>query len=165
MKELHFEGTDLDRIASLDRVQCGFARPSIVARQLDFDQTASQACCIDRCRDIMQDMVNRSNMVFMSMCNDNPHDFIGFLTQILIVGNDVVYSEHVIAGEHDACIHDHNLVVELVGGHVLAHFPKSTQGNNLQFSVLTHTSMFILTSLQKYIYPPMAVKVIKKDPR
>src|SRR5688572_20266120 len=92
-----------------------------------------------------------TNVVFMSMRDRNPHDLISFLTQIFIVGNNIIDPEHIIFGEHDARIHNQNLVVELVGSHVLAHFPKSTQGNNLQFSVLTHTSILILTYLKKYL--------------
>src|SRR6266508_31169 len=148
VEELHFEWTNLHRIASLHRVEHSFACTTVVARQFDLDQAAGQASCVHRSGDVVQNMVNSPNMVFMSMRNYDPHYLIGFLTQIFIIGNDVINPEHIVFGKHDACIYNQNLVVEFVGGHILAHFPKPPQGNNLQFSVLTHTSIFILTSLK-----------------
>src|SRR5512138_2523911 len=87
-------------------------------------------------------MVNGANVVFMSVGDDDAHDLFSFLAQVFIIGNDVIDPEHVIAREHNTRVNDHDLVVVLIGSHVLAYFPKSTQGNDLQFSVLTHTSMF-----------------------
>ena len=89
--------------------------------------------------------MDRPNVVFMSMRDHDPHYLICFIAQIFIIGNDVIDPQHIVMREHDARIYDHNLVIELVGSHVLANFPKSTQGNDLQFSVLTHTSIFLLT--------------------
>ena len=39
-----------------------------------------------------------------------------------------------------------DLMIEFVGGHILADFPKSTQGNDLQFSLL-NPYWFIFSSL------------------
>ncbi len=79
------------------------------------------------------------------MRDHDPYHFIGLLTQIFKVGNDVVDPEHIVFGKHNARIHNQNLILELVGSHVLAHFPKPPQGNDFQFSMLTHISMIILT--------------------
>ena len=77
-------------------------------------------------------------MVFMSVRDDNAEDLIRFVAQIVVIGNDVIDPEHVVFWKHNSRIHDQDLMIEFVGGHVLADFPKSTQGNDFQFSVLIH---------------------------
>ena len=146
VEEFHVKGTDLYRVAGFHRVQHGFG--NIVARQLDFDQSSCQRGGIHRRGGNVQKMVDCSNMIFMTVGNDNANHLIGFLTQIFKIGNDVIDPEHIVFGEHDSGIHHQDLVLEFIGSHVLAHFPEPAQGNDLQFSVLTHTSIFILTWLK-----------------
>ncbi len=149
VEKFHLEGTDLHRAACFHFRERGSAQ-GIVARQLALDQAEGQRCPVNGHRNIVQNMMDRSNVILMPVCDDNPHYLILLAAQIFIIGNDVIDPEHIVAWKHHARIHDQYLMIEFIGGHVFTHFPKSTQGNNLQFSVLTHTSIF---------YPHLSLKL------
>jgi hypothetical protein len=68
-------------------------------------------------------MMDGPDVIFMSMCDDNANNFIGFAAQIFVIGNNVINPDHIVTREHHARIYDQYLVVKFVGGHVLAHFP------------------------------------------
>src|SRR5512145_1083761 len=126
VEEFHFERTNLDRIAGFHGGEHGFASSAVVPCQLDLDQAARETSCVYRDVDVVQNMVNGTNVIFMSMGDHDPHYLIGFLSQILVIGNDVINPEHIVLGKHDACIHNQDLVIDFVGSHVLAHFPEPT---------------------------------------
>ena len=78
---------------------------------------------------------------------------IGALAQVLIVGNDVIDPEHIVFGEHDARIDHDDLAFVFVRRHVLSDFPETTQGNNLQFSMLTHFDLSVSSLSSNMDFP------------
>ncbi len=102
--------------------------------------------------------MDRPNVILMPVGDDDSRHLVGSFTQILIIGDDVIDPQHVIMRKHDARVHDQNLVLILVGGHVLANFPEPTQGNDLQFSVLTQGSCSSLY-IKRLFFRQKAVKV------
>ena len=81
-------------------------------------------------------------MVFVPMRDDNPEDLVPFAAQIIVIGNDVIYPEHIVFWKHNSRIYDQDFSIEFVDGHILADFPESAQGNDFQFSVLAHLVCF-----------------------
>ncbi len=119
--------------------------------QFDFDQAAGQGRGVNWHWKIIQHMGDRADMIFMSMRYDNTENLIRLVAQIVVIGNNVIDPEHVVFGKHNSRIDDQDLMVEFVGSHVLADFPKSTQGNDFQFSVLSSLGLFYLTNLNFFI--------------
>ena len=109
--------------------------------------------------------MDRADVIFMPMCDDDADHVAGSGAQIFIIGNDVINSNHIVSGEHDAGIYHQNLVLEFIGGHVLAYFPEPPQGNNLQFSLLTHKIVFplkLLNYLSAISGKGLVIELIKK---
>ena len=71
-----------------------------------------------------------SNMVFVSVGDeDGPHPR-GTLPQIGDVGDNQVYPQHILFRELDPAVDDDDVVAALQGHHVLADFPQSAQGDH-----------------------------------
>ena len=65
--------------------------------------------------------------------NDNTTHHVPFIIQIGKIGDDKIDPQHIILGEHQAGIDNHNVVVIFEYGHIFADFPQATQGDNPQF--------------------------------
>ena len=73
VEEFHLEGTDLDHFTGLHRAQIGFVREA-VTRQFDLDQAARQGRGVDRGRDLAQQVVERADVVFMAVGEEDAAD-------------------------------------------------------------------------------------------
>ncbi len=140
--ELDLERTKLDGLPGFNRVEQGIARMTPLRVSLTSIRPRVRAVAYTGAG-----MSFRTWWIapIWSSCPcvmTNADHLIGSAAHIFIIGNDIVDPEHVVFGEHDAGVDDDDLAIEFVGGHVLSNFPKSTQGNDLQFSVLSHTNLF-----------------------
>ena len=76
MEGLHLEGSDPEGFSGLYRAQFSFAGKAITC-QFNLDQSPGQGCGVDRCRDLCQQVLDGTDMVLMSMSDDDPLDLIG----------------------------------------------------------------------------------------
>jgi len=67
-------------------------------------------------------------VVLVAVGNDDGADEIAPVAQVAPVRDDVVDSQHVRFGEHDACIDDEDVAAMFDAHHVLADFPQAAQG-------------------------------------
>ena len=129
MEGLDLERADLEGLAGLDGVQIGLAGQT-VACQFDLDQAAGQGRGIDRGRHVRQQVLDGTDMVLVTVGDDDPMHLGGMVAQILEIRDDVVHPEHVIIGEHQAGIHDQDVAVVFVGHHVLADLAQAAEGDD-----------------------------------
>ena len=78
VEEFHFEGANLHRAASLHLVERDFGC-GIVANQFALDQAKGQGCCVNGCRNILEQMMNRPNVILMPVGDDDAHHFVNFI--------------------------------------------------------------------------------------
>ena len=72
-------------------------------------------------------------MVLVAVGDDDaPHQAL-LIVQVAEIGDDQVYAQHVVFGEHDPRVHDDDVTAVFQDHHVLAHFPQSSEGDDLQF--------------------------------
>ena len=75
VEKLHLERTDLDRRAGFHGVEHSLAG-RVVARQFDLDQAHGQRRPVDRDRDLIQHMVDRADVIFVPVGDDNSHHLV-----------------------------------------------------------------------------------------
>ena len=78
MEEFDLERADLDGGASLDGAQVGFGGHA-VAGEFDFDQAEGQIRSENGSRDAAEDVVDGPDVVFVSVCDDNPGHLVAFI--------------------------------------------------------------------------------------
>ena len=98
------------------------------------DETQRETHSVNRNVQLLQQERNRSDMVLMSMCNDQPADLLIAVDQIIKVRNDFVNTEHVIIREAKSAVDNDNFILVFDGCHVLADFAKSSQRNDFDGS-------------------------------
>ena len=64
-----------------------------------------------------------------------------FIQQVIEIRDDVIDPQHIVFGEHDTGVHDHEVVPILVNDHILPNFPQASQGNDAKFLV-AHCFLF-----------------------
>src|SRR4030042_7189203 len=70
----------------------------------------SQFCRVDGRVDFMKEIGDRSNMIFMAVCNYNPFYFGSLFPDIAEVRDDIINTGHFIGGKHDATVNDDDLI-------------------------------------------------------
>ena len=69
-------------------------------------------------------------MIFVPVGNNDPHNFVTVIFEILEIRDDLVDPQDIVVGEHDPGIDDQNLIIVFVDHHVFTDFPQTTQGND-----------------------------------
>ncbi len=124
VEKIHSKRTDLAPVTRFYGFKLGSASHA-VACQFHFQQTPGKGCGINWRVNFFQNVANCSGMILMTMGDDDPFDFVTPLDQITEIWNDVVDTEHIILREHQAGIHDQNLVIVFIDHHIGAHFAQS----------------------------------------
>ena len=84
-----------------------------------------------------QHVAHRADVVLVSVRDDNAAHPVGFVEQVVEVGDDVVNAEHVVLREHDARVYNQNIAAVFTGGHILADLSQpSPRGTIFNFSFL-----------------------------
>ena len=83
---------------------------------------------VDLCQDIRQG----ADVIFVAVREHDALDAVTVLQEIGDVRDDEVDAEHVLRREHQSCVDDEDVVAEAKNRHVLADFPESAQGDDLQ---------------------------------
>ena len=128
MEELDAERSNLHFIASLNGFQVSFLQFTTSA-ELDLQETPGEGGGVDWRLDFLQDVPDRAGMIFMAVGDNDASYPVALVRQITKIGNDVVDSQHVILGEHDAGVDNQNVRAILDGHHIFADFPQTSQGN------------------------------------
>ncbi len=81
MIELHAEGTDLNAITGVDRVDLHLVEHLGVFK-FHFDQAARERRGVDRRVDLIHQMNDRAGMIFVTMGDDHAAHHIGFIAQV-----------------------------------------------------------------------------------
>ncbi len=71
-----------------------------------------------------------AGMVFVTVGDDDTFHLVGTLLYILKIGDDVINADHVVVREHHASVHDQDLLIVFVHGHVFAHLAQTSEGDN-----------------------------------
>ena len=128
-KNSTLKGPICNGLAGLDGVQFGFAAKA-VARQLDFQQAAGQRGGIDGRVHFLEQVVNRADVVFVTVGDDDAAHLVAVLGQIGHIGDDVIDPQHVVFGEHQAGIDDEDFAAVFVHHQIAAHFTQPPQGDD-----------------------------------
>ena len=59
----------------------------------------------------------------MTVGNDDAAYQMTFFQQVIKIGNDVVNSQHIVLGEHDAGVYYENIIPIFIEDHILPNFP------------------------------------------
>ena len=79
------------------------------------DQAAGERRAVDRRRNVVHQMDNRSNMVFVPVRQHHRAHVVAVLQQVADVGHHDVHAQQLDFGEHQAGV-DHNDVVAVAEG-------------------------------------------------
>ena len=72
-------------------------------------------------------MGNAANMVHMPVGNDYAFNLVGFIFQIINIGNDIIDARHIFLGKLQAHVDQDYLLVEFDQGHITADLFQSAQ--------------------------------------
>ena len=129
VNEFDGEDTAADHIARLTFDQLGFHIVAVF-RELVAQDTECQTGTVDRDVNIAQDVRKRTDVVFMSVRNENTADFVLILFQIRDIGNDEVDAGHFIIREAHAAVDDDDIVFIFQNGDILTDLFQTAEGNN-----------------------------------
>jgi hypothetical protein len=90
--------------------------------------------------ELRQNIRQRTNVILVPMSNKNAVYPILLAHEIRYVGNDQIYAQHLIIGEHQPCIHNEDIFPILNGHHILADFAKPPKRHNAHRPVLRLTA-------------------------
>ena len=113
------EGPDVDLVARLEREERVVVE--LVLLDLVAEQPARQRRRIDRdARELREHVRQRADVILVGMGDEERLDVGAALLEVADVGDDEVDAEHLLVGEHQAAVDDHDLVAVLEHVHVLA---------------------------------------------
>ncbi len=70
-------------------------------------------------------------MVLVTMGHYDPNHLVSAFFHVFKIRDDIVNADHVTIREHHPGVHDQDLVVIFIDGHILPDFTQSTQGDYL----------------------------------
>ena len=125
------ERAQLEDVAGLegqDRVLGELVLLDLVAQQ-----AAGQRRGVDRhARELRQDVRQAADVVLVRVRDEEGLDLLAALLEVGHVGHDEVDAEHLLVGEHQAAVDDHDLVAVLEDVHVLADLAHPTERDDAQ---------------------------------
>ena len=78
-------------------------------------------------RELGQDVRQTADMVLVGVRDEERLDLVAALLEVRHIGHDQVDAEHLLVGEHQAAVDDHDLVAVLEDVHVLADLAHAAQ--------------------------------------
>ena len=125
------ERADLDGLARIERHQ------RVVGELVLLDLVAEQAACqgrgVDRhAGELGQDVGQAADVVLVGVGDQERLDHVAAVLEVCDVGHDEVDAEHLLLGEHQAAVDDHDLVAVLEDGHVLADLADAAEWQDAQ---------------------------------
>ena len=99
------------------------------------NKSKSQLCSIDWHFDLLQEKWHSSNMIFMSVCQNECFDFILVVQKICHVRNNNINSWQIVSWKRESSINNDNFIVILKGGHIFSDFTHTAQEGDFEFIV------------------------------
>ena len=94
--------------------------------KLAFDQTTNEVCSIYRTVNFLHKVRQRTDMVLVTMSNNNGFYAVLILDDIAHIRNNDIYAKHIFARERKTRIKNNDFILILEDGHVLTNFAKAT---------------------------------------
>ena len=98
--------------------------------QLSLYQTQRHLGSVNRHIQLLQQIGQTADMVFMSMRQHNTTNFISVGLHICEVRNDNVNTRHVHIRECQSAVQDKHIIATFENGHILSDFIQTAQRNN-----------------------------------
>ncbi len=95
--------------------------------EFTFDKTNRQLCRVNGNLYGFEKERKSSDMVLMSVCNENTFELVGVALDICEIGNDKVNAEHIAVWERETAVYDDNIIIVLYESHVFSYFVKSAE--------------------------------------
>lgn len=132
LDEFDSKGSDGNRLTSADLNEFATIQEGVLL-QFFPNECQGQRCSVDRDREFSQQEGYRSDMVFMTMSNDQGSQLIAFGSEITEVRDDNVDPEHLFFGEHQAGIDEDGGVCILNDHHVQPDFTETAQRDHSEW--------------------------------
>ncbi|MPM28827.1 hypothetical protein SDC9_75358 [bioreactor metagenome] len=87
------------------------------------DHGECQFACVDWDIQFFQKKGNTTDVIFVSMRNEQAFDFGLVLHQITVVGYHIINAKQIIFGKHDPGVKNDDFILELYAIHIFADFP------------------------------------------
>ena len=132
----HPEELGAELLADVERaVRLHHLQPSAVQQpalsQLHRDQPLRQSRCVNWRVDLLEQVWQRADVVFVAVRNQYRPHLVAILHQVAEVRYGEIYARrHVLVGKHYARVYDDNVVAELERHHVLAYLAEAAQWND-----------------------------------
>jgi len=144
LDKLDPELAQVDGLAVSDHFPSG-ASHQVVFCKLLLDNTHGKLCGIDWKIHLPQYIRQCSDMVFMSMGNDESLNLLDIVFQISDIRNHKIDSQHVVFRECQSAVHDNNTVFIFEGSDVHSDFFQSSERNDTQFSIVFFFQIYTST--------------------
>ena len=129
--KFHTQLSQIDGLPELYHLAlCAFNQ--IMFLQLILDNSHGQPCRIDRHIDLAEHIGKRTDMILMSVRNDECLDPVDVILQVGHIGNDEINSQHVVRRERQTTIHHNNTVFVFKGSNVHANLFQPAQRDHFQ---------------------------------
>ena len=89
-----------------------------------------ELCAVNGNGQFLQDVRQRSDVVFVSVSEDNRLQALFIFDDVGNIGYNQVDAEHIVFGEHKPRVNHNHFVAVADNGHVLADFTEPAQRNN-----------------------------------
>ena len=143
MDEFHLEASGLYHVTGLMGDELDLVC-QLVLFQLQLNQTVGHSSAMDRAVYLPHGIGNGTDMVFMSVGDEEAPELLLVSHQIGKIRNHQVNAVHVFLGEAHAAVDDDHILAVFQDGDVFADLIQTAQGDNFQFF-----SQFCNNSFQK----------------
>ena len=130
--KFHLEFAGFHRLAGFHGDELGGVHQAVLG-QLELDEACRQACAVDGQIDLLEDVGDGTDVVLVTVGDEETAQAVLVLDQIGYVGDHAVDAVHVLLGEGHAAVHHDDLAAVLIYGHVLADLIETAKGNDFQF--------------------------------
>ncbi len=101
--------------------------------ELGIDHAEGQPCPVYGNIELRENEWETSYMIFVSVGENDPPDPLPVLEKERSIGNDKIYSKHLLIRKHEAAVNDHNIFTILKGKHVLPYLTQTTKRDKTKF--------------------------------
>src|SRR5215831_5866939 len=124
LEKLDGKTSDFDRLFWGNRIKPGLVEQAMLLKLVLY-QSHRKPRAIDGNIEIRQNEWQRTDMVLVTMGEENGFDFVSVLEKVTYIRNDDVDSEQFFVGEHHASINDDDCSVAPKRHHVHAEFTET----------------------------------------
>ena len=131
LDEFHTEIAQINGLTELHYFTLGLLH-EIVLGQLVLDNTHGQAGSVDGNINIPQHIRQCSDMILMSVGDDETFYLVDVILQVGYIRNDQIDSQHIVLRERKTTVYNYNTVTILKSSNVHTDLLQASQRNDLQ---------------------------------